>query len=324
MNCLIDTIGLTGCGTSTPASGLYINSLPGINLEAIEKIADSDQKTYVNVWSDIQVRAAKKFGVDVVALFNKRFNIKTISSSLDLGNIIDVSSTTAPAAQYRGIIFDLDFGLNGWTKNSALQLHYLQTLNFYSGANYGATTIKVYDVDTGSEVDSFSHTLVSGWNTISVNKYYIQRRIFVGINSTAITSVSLEVRNECDDCGVRVSGGVLSIGADISTLEEGSDTYGMSAVYSVHCKIDPVVCNNLSAFYNSWLYCLGSEIQTETLYSPRINAKTIDRDRAKELKDYFDREYEQSLMLSVDGINLDVDDYCLLCNDTYQVVENKP
>lgn len=324
MDCLVNTIGLAGCGTVSPVSGLLVNSLAGINLESIEKLADSDQKTYVNVWNDVQSRASKRFAVDVRALFNKRFKLQTITSSIDLGNIIDTTSTTAAAASYRGLVFDLDYGLDIYHKNSALQSHYLQVLKFYAAGAYGATTIKVYDVDTGNEIDSMSATLVAGWNTIQVNEYYSQRRIFVAVNSTAITSVELEVRNSCDDCNVNIQGGSMTIGADISTLVKGNNSFGLSAVYGVHCKIDPVVCNNLSAFYQPWWYCLGSELQTEALFSPRTNHKTLDREKGKELKQYFDVQYEQALELAVDGINLDVDDYCLVCNDTYQIVESRP
>lgn len=324
MVCLIDTIGLAGCGTNSPVSGLLVNSLPGIDRESIEKIADSDQKTGVNAWADVQSRASARFAVDVRALFNKRFSLKTISASFDLGNLIDTTSTTAAAVQYRGIAFDLDYGLDDWHKNSALQSHYIQSLKFYAGGAYGATTIKVYDIDTGNQIDSLTATLVSGWNTVQVNKYYSERRIFIGIDSTAITSVELEIKSTCEDCSVNIQGASIGIGADISTLTKGTNSFGMSAVYGVHCKIDPIICNNLSAFYQPWWYCLGSELQTETLFSPRTNHKTLDREKAKELKDFFDVQYEQALRLSVDGINLDVNDYCLVCNDPYQITESRP
>jgi hypothetical protein len=62
MDCLKDYIGIKGCGAPAPPevpnplpegasatdyfSGLYINELPGVNLEVIEKIADEEQENY--------------------------------------------------------------------------------------------------------------------------------------------------------------------------------------------------------------------------------------------------------------------------------------
>ena len=49
LNCFIDYIGLSYCSGvyEQPGSGLYLNSLPGISIESIDKIADSEQITYV-------------------------------------------------------------------------------------------------------------------------------------------------------------------------------------------------------------------------------------------------------------------------------------
>lgn len=62
MDCLIDYIGLQACQNQVvPQSGLYINGLPGITLESIDKIATADQITYMGVWRDVQAEAALEF-----------------------------------------------------------------------------------------------------------------------------------------------------------------------------------------------------------------------------------------------------------------------
>jgi len=78
LDCLIGYIGLTNCvGVyEAPESGLYINSLPGISLESIDKIADSEQITYVGVWSDAQTEAAARFRIDVIAEITKCHKIE--------------------------------------------------------------------------------------------------------------------------------------------------------------------------------------------------------------------------------------------------------
>jgi hypothetical protein len=76
MDCLTNYIGLKVCGTETSESGLFINSLPGISLESIDKIADSEQVTYAGVWADVQAEAQARFYVDVIEQITKCFQIE--------------------------------------------------------------------------------------------------------------------------------------------------------------------------------------------------------------------------------------------------------
>lgn len=75
MECLIDYIGIRGCGNNTPESGLYINSLPGISLESIDKIADAEQITYKGVWSEVQIEASQRFYLDFINEITKCYKL---------------------------------------------------------------------------------------------------------------------------------------------------------------------------------------------------------------------------------------------------------
>lgn len=77
MDCLKSYIGILGCGAPAdePASGLYINQLPGVNLEVIESIADAEQENFLGVWADVETRALKKFTLTVKAELNKCYRI---------------------------------------------------------------------------------------------------------------------------------------------------------------------------------------------------------------------------------------------------------
>lgn len=99
MECLIDYIGLQVCnGQSAPESGLYINTLPGITLESIEKIAEPEQVTYVGVWRDAQLQAATRFKIDFIAALNKCY---TINKNCDYEEIVcDNREHLAVAWQY--------------------------------------------------------------------------------------------------------------------------------------------------------------------------------------------------------------------------------
>lgn len=76
LSCLSGYIGLKVCGNETSESGQYLNSLPGISLEQIDKIADSEQITYVGVWNDVQEEAYNRFYPDLVNELSKCYQLQ--------------------------------------------------------------------------------------------------------------------------------------------------------------------------------------------------------------------------------------------------------
>lgn len=76
MDCFINHIGLKYCGNEAPPSGIFLNSLPGISIENMDKIADSEQITYMGVWNDVQTEALAQFRLDVMAEIRKCYKIE--------------------------------------------------------------------------------------------------------------------------------------------------------------------------------------------------------------------------------------------------------
>lgn len=86
MECLIDYIGFFNCANAdAPASGMYINTLPGISLESIDKIANNEQVTYLKVWQDAQAEASIRFKLDFIRKINECY---TLSRKCDYEDII--------------------------------------------------------------------------------------------------------------------------------------------------------------------------------------------------------------------------------------------
>lgn len=78
LDCLVNYIGLMQCYGAYDASdsGQYINTLPGITLESIDKIADTrEQRTYRGVWDDVQENAKPRFYSDVISELTKCFQL---------------------------------------------------------------------------------------------------------------------------------------------------------------------------------------------------------------------------------------------------------
>lgn len=86
IDCFVDSIGLQACeGETAPVSGLYLNSLPGLSIEAIDNIADSEQVTYAGVYRDVQTNALAQFNLDVRGEINK---CHTVNKDCDYDELI--------------------------------------------------------------------------------------------------------------------------------------------------------------------------------------------------------------------------------------------
>lgn len=174
MDCFIDYIGVNGGSEGeAPASGLYINQLPGVTLKMIEGIKETEQNAFVDLWNDVQQRAMRKFSKDYKGKFE--------------------------------------------------------------------------------------------------NKY-------VGFC--------------CDD-------------------EE--------------CDPETICCDNKALFVDAWMFCLGTELMIERLYSSRMNKfTTIDKEQASELKDFFQVEYEKNLNHAIKHLPKAIIDNCFECRSSVVYVERLP
>lgn len=331
MNCLIDTVGLAGCGTTVPASGLTINQLPGISLKSIEKLADEEQRDWMGVWDDVQSRASKRFAIDVASKLSSRYRLNEIPQNVDLGRVVDTATVTASATDYRGLLFDFNKyqneGVNSY-KASDLQSHYFQTVVFYSPSVETATPFKIFDYQTGTTLDTFSKDLVVGWNTITTSKNYPEKKITVVVDATSINTITLETPNHlewCSSCcGATIEGISWSKASDISTSLKSNNSHGFSVIYGTRCKYDNLVCNNIDKFVLAWQYLLGVEMTIERMFSKRIGRDTLNKEEGNTLKEFLDGQYDKILTQVCDNINLNDNDCCIECDAQLQIIESHP
>lgn len=328
MECLRDYIGIKGCGATAPESGLYVNSLPGITSFLASKIADNEQITYLNVWRDVQDRAIRKFASSVIATFKSQraYRIKTIAQMVDLGRLVSDASPVAASAQYRGISVELMFPGNIYTLESSLQVIYIQELNFFALAA-GDVAFKIFDLDTAEELDTFTETVSSGWNKIRVATSYDAFRIFIAYDATAVESAALTIvsaaTGNCQDCCDNIFGqgeceaAINGAAADTTTptlISKASDTFGLSAIISIQCRYDWIVCGNKELFSNALLYLLGAELLWEQINSQRVNRyTTIDVEAAEKLRIEFLKEFDTEIGIAVNGIDISESDCCIEC-----------
>lgn len=80
INCFLDYIGLAYCSIKSgpyesPLSGKYLNSLPGISIEKMDSVADSEQVTFLGLWTDIQLTAIDQFRDDIIEALKECYEI---------------------------------------------------------------------------------------------------------------------------------------------------------------------------------------------------------------------------------------------------------
>lgn len=362
MNCLLDYIGIKGCTFATSLSGLYINDLPGVEFQNIEQIANPEQVDYAGVWADVQKLGLRKFKLDVIAEFGNRYKLNEIAQTVNLGKGIDSTSTTAAAVQWRGFTIELNQSTDTLV-NSNLQLLSIQTLNLYIPGAID-TTVKIFDLDTGEELFTKSVTGALGWNLVQVNTIFSARRIFCCYDATLIASSLLDISTfdlqgfngqggGCDcgftdnylwyfwgrGCSARVQGAYSSKTSTVTSVTSGTNTFGLSGIFSLKCGYDNVVCWNKEHFATALLYCLGAQLMTERIYASRLNRwTTIDLEKAKRLRKEFELSYkggrvteadgsvtiyEGELKKAIYGISLDMSDTCLECDAPFRFMESR-
>lgn len=321
MECLIDYIGVLGCGTSLPLSGLYINQLPGITLKSIDSIANDEQVTWVKVWEDVQQRAARRFNTSVNRLMAKKYKLNTLNKSHCLNSTEYETEIIEDENKWKGFTIKLD-EINS-NSISAFQTIFIQNVKLYSSTT-DSSLIKVYDMNTNEVLfESESKPMTIGWNIININKQFFSNWIFVAYNASTIKSYDLIVSEDasepcpciiCDTCTVSVSGAESEDIENPTNITSGTNSFGLTGCFNVSCSFNSLVCKNKNIFSNAWMNLLGAELMVERIYSERLNRyTTAGKKEAQELLDYFNTEFEDRLKESVAGILLDDNDCCFVC-----------
>ena len=91
------------------------------------------------------------------------------------------------------------------------------------------------------------------------------------------------------------------------------------------CEPESIACANKELFIDAMMYCEGVEYMIERLYSSRRNSyTTVDKEQAKELKDFYQVEYEKSMEYAVSNIPKETIENCFDCTGKISRVESLP
>lgn len=330
MECLRDYITVTVCGGTSSTSGLSLDVLELVNLKALSSIADDQQETFNGVMNDIQSRAMLRIKDDLRAEFYKRYRIKNLLKSYNLrrDNLGDVISSPNTCGIYVSQNNDAD---NDFHK--PFQSIFIQSVSIYA-IGESSTTLKIIDLDTSEVIYTKALTLSIGWNVVNVETdlsglyYNNPQRVYICYDGTTADVTSKTLTNTIDEdsgCGLTIQGAQTAVktitdAIELTDLTLSQELYGMTAIFSLRCSFDSIVCNNRELFKRAWLYCLGVEFIRELLNTDRLNKYSLlSKQKATESLERFTTDYKESLMQSADGVQLSQSGCCIECNAPLQI-----
>ncbi len=317
MECFKNIIGLREiCETNT---GLIINDLPGISLQMISNLSNEDRTNYKEVFNSIETHAINEMQADLLPELAKVMQPTTLVENYQAARIKTPYNDVAAATKYRGLTLE--------HLGSKYARFYINDVQLQSNSA-GSYTIKIFDYNTGQELDQYTGTLTEGINTIPINKgYNIQgqtKRLFVAYDATAIDSKDTIINPYQF---TTINGAEITIG-DTPTKENidfGSNTFGLSVNFNLECSLELFACQYRDMLKFALWYKMGDSFMLERLASDRVNQYTlVNMEQAKELRDLYNTKYAQSFEAVINSISTTAGDECFACEGLNNYQYNLP
>lgn len=310
MPCYSDYIGLDN--TIPSRTGLYVDSLPGIDVLMIDSLRKSGNDTDVT-WDVLYKRSWDNLVSDVSRELQDKFYVDTKLISRETSSF----KTDYNSSGNAGV--KLTFSLSKYSK-----VHMI-SVGLWAQSSHTSAVINFYDTDADGEVLLSKTTdLVEGRNTINIDQDFEVDTLYVVIDSGEYPVKQTENKfyhgvNYLSEvlCDWQWSGGRGSV--------EQVNNGGLNLKYVVDCSIDKFVCENINLFKFAFQNRIGLEICHERRFTENLNEyTTMTAERAAELAEHFKSEYDQKLMNSVKSQNIREDYTCFNCKNTVSTRTSLP
>jgi hypothetical protein len=291
-------------------SGLYANGLPGVTLNLFDELTKDEQadweefwddiydRTKINLINDIQTRLADKFHLDLklVSRETSKFNSENTNSGL------------------AGITIDYD--LPKYARLQVLSVG-VDSLEDYASPEFN---LRIYEDDSNGELlYNESHVIAEGKNTIEVYEDFEVDKIFVAYNASDYRLKSTENKyyancSSFDKISCTFPCGVYGdYEASVFQVNGG----GLNVKFVIYCSIEKFICENLNIFKTALWWRIGLELINERILSDRFNRfTTLTKERADDLKAFYNDEYLKHADNSVKNLRIKEDDICFECKST--------
>lgn len=315
MKVLDNYIGLRGVTPGTPKSGFYVNDLPGMSTELLDRIADPDLKGAEGVWRAVELRAQDKLRTMVTAALGLRHGYVSKIHSGEVQDLYEPGGVYQGGTGYVGILLTVP--------NVEKLLVTVENLEFFSLDGVENVGIAAYDTNLnapvaliGQDGEPLTHIDVKmGTNEIPLSLAVEGRRtlrLFIGLEAAGLRLMSYGMLDPGFD-RVQVSPATLDAGKEFFhhfLNQRGVPFMGLG--FKVSCSIEKLVKRNIEAFRAPYWNLLGSEVLREKIHSTRVGFfSSTNQALSQENMKYLERQAQEAIPAIVEGLSLE--ELCVDC-----------
>jgi hypothetical protein len=307
LNCFAELVGLETQGWPVPATGLYVNRLPGLSLKVLEASTDdAATATLSELWMQTQDAAWLKLQAEAARILSRRFSIRRHLG--DSPTWANVPPKDTLAEGWLGVLVEVDSDALTYAELRFEEIHLLvnQAVNQVS--------FKCIDANSGTELWTTKVDLNAGENHIPLAKEAYVRaypsRFYLLFDSSGISlkTRQLEPNRTFGLNVVPVSLASIDPLAHAVVLRKSA----LQVQIRLGCSEAAILCAHAPVFAETWMYLLGSELVTRIQHSPRLNRFTVlQPERLNELQVEYERQGIELLTSALNGLDLHACDACL-------------
>jgi hypothetical protein len=313
-DCLLDLVGLeTGCGSKRPPPLVPIEALEGLTLQDFAQVANlADTERAVDFayqlvdWATIQVME------DLYAEMNRQvgYRLHRELHSASYGTFEDVTAISSAYWPISGVFRGVRVVKK--LQHSPMSRLYIPSVQVLSASRASEALLLIRD---GNIERQYVCSLDGGQiTTVPVDYEAIGDTLFIGFHDPFVQPNRSTLPSTHSCCGV-AQPAMVEVRGWIDG-QESQSSYGIVPQVNVRCQLSALLCAVAKHLATPILYKTGLLYSQELLHSQRMNAITIDRERATERYQRWQATYQEKLgavLQSLHHLWGRFDPHCITC-----------
>lgn len=344
--CIESLLGLRGCESPEPSTGLYIDDL-GINQTFLGQLITDQYRNGVELFEDKRAFAWRKISSDVLTKLSPMMKSDTVIENKRVGQVVSNYSnvqTALGAGNYGGIRLKID-------PNTVSYLNfYLADINLAIASTNVNVPVLIFDMTTGKLLETITYAEGALDQFIGKTFTSAKRKLDIAIvyESDINTVKFTPKKGTCTSCGggpkeahmcpfVDAIGIELTTdGTNVLTHDKSKYTTGMSLTYSINCDRQGWMCSIGGLMALPLAYATAVEVYNYALtISPnqRVNTSVIVNrgqnkaeltDGLMAARDIAATRYNEELGAMLQNMRLPDDTHCWDCRRNMKYVTALP
>jgi hypothetical protein len=316
LDCFDGLISLDGTCAGNSGGVMSLQSLDGIS-ESLIKDITGPEDTPASMLAQCEKWARAHMHNEVITHMAPRIIGRTFIDRKHIGEPDDDQELLSGTG-IGGILVEIDQRQS----NAVLRIG---ALGLYADFT-GDVNIRIYDLEDGSEVDTYVITVQAGVSLTEdvqiILPAYRKRKAYF-ITHDLPDYYRTWTSGSCGSChmgyyhgGVRVNGARLADGLQKkrTNLRISSETSGLMAVITVECDHAQMLCELRNALALPYLYKVGEALMRRGINAfARMNSTTINLDQLKENAAFYSGNYNSQMEKTLGKMRLPDDPMCFTC-----------